>query len=273
MEKKIQCSLGLSMMLFLAFTIVSGKIEPQRDNPDDPDEYKIFNIGKELVFQCKSSSGDATGLVWKKGENEIKSGDEKYETNPKDGKLIIKRAHEDDAGVYTCALDGEIYKFITNARVIVKIPSNSYVVENEKLEINCIVKGTDPKVTWKRARNITENPKDTDYENIVEGDERYKFEEFEKVPNARMVIKSATLADYTYYSCEGINEVMEIRKEDPAKSEGLVRVKDKLAALWPFLGICAEVFILCTIILIYEKRRNKTDLDESDTDQSPDQKK
>lgn len=77
-----------------------------------------------------------------------------------------------------------------------------------------------------------------------------------------MIINSATLSDYTYYSCQGINEVMEKRNENPARSEGLVRVKDKLAALWPFLGICAEVFILCTIILIYEKRRNKTDLDE-----------
>lgn len=46
---------------------------------------------------------------------------------------------------------------------------------------------------------------------------------------------------------------------------------DKYAALWPFLGICAEVFVLCAIILIYEKKRNKTELEESDTDQSPDQ--
>lgn len=45
----------------------------------------------------------------------------------------------------------------------------------------------------------------------------------------------------------------------------------KLAALWPFLGICAEVFILCAIILVYEKRRNKAEMDESDTDQSPEQ--
>jgi len=44
-----------------------------------------------------------------------------------------------------------------------------------------------------------------------------------------------------------------------------------LAALWPFLGIVAEVVVLCTIILIYEKKRNKTELDESDTDQSPEQ--
>jgi len=40
----------------------------------------------------------------------------------------------------------------------------------------------------------------------------------------------------------------------------------KFAALWPFLGICAEVLILCIIILIYEKRRNKSELEESDTD-------
>jgi len=50
-----------------------------------------------------------------------------------------------------------------------------------------------------------------------------------------------------------------------------VRVKDKLGPLWPFLGICGEVVILCTIILIYEKRRNKQELEESDTDGSPDQ--
>lgn len=45
----------------------------------------------------------------------------------------------------------------------------------------------------------------------------------------------------------------------------------KLAALWPFLGICAEVFVLCAIILIYEKKRNKQEMEDSDTDQSPEQ--
>lgn len=75
------------------------------------------------------------------------------------------------------------------------------------------------------------------------------------------------MSDRGHYTCVGKNSLM----VEPTKSEGFIRVKDKLAALWPFLGICAEVFVLCAIILIYEKRRNKTDLDESDTDQSPDQ--
>lgn len=55
-----------------------------------------------------------------------------------------------------------------------------------------------------------------------------------------------------------------------SQAKTVLRVKDKLAALWPFLGICAEVVVLCAIILIYEKKRNKTELEESDTDQSPD---
>lgn len=48
-------------------------------------------------------------------------------------------------------------------------------------------------------------------------------------------------------------------------------VSDKYAALWPFLGIVAEVIVLCTVIFIYEKKRNKAELEESDTDQSPEQ--
>lgn len=104
---------------------------------------------------------------------------------------------------------------------------------------------------------------------IQENDERFKLTKVDDIEDAKLTIEKAMLSDRGYLTCSGWNEMM--KEDDKAKSESFVRVKDKLAALWPFLGICAEVFVLCAIILIYEKRRNKTDLDESDTDQSPDQ--
>jgi len=32
---------------------------------------------------------------------------------------------------------------------------------------------------------------------------------------------------------------------------------DKFAALWPFLGVCAEVIILCIVIFFYERKQAK----------------
>lgn len=40
-----------------------------------------------------------------------------------------------------------------SATVIVKVPDNVYVVEEEKLEITCIVKGTDPVISWEYSES------------------------------------------------------------------------------------------------------------------------
>ena len=51
------------------------------------------------------------------------------------------------------------------------------------------------------------------------------------------------------YVCNGTNS------EGTSQAVIVLRVRNRFAALWPFLGIVAEVLVLVTVIFIYEKRR------------------
>lgn len=133
------------------------------------------------------------------------------------------------------------------------------VVEGEKLRIHCIVQGVPPpELKWFVIN-----------ETIEENTDRIKLlnDTDKGIEKAILVVDKVELSDRGEYKCIGYSK----RLDKTVEAKVNIRVKDKYAAWWPFLGICAEVFVLCAIILIYEKKRNKTELEESDTDQSPDQ--
>lgn len=65
------------------------------------------------------------------------------------------------------------------------------------------------------------------------------------------------------YSCEATNS----EGHDSATIE--LRVRKHLAALWPFLGIVAEVLVLVTIIFVYEKRQKKDDQVDGEVPTNP----
>lgn len=62
--------------------------------------------------------------------------------------------------------------------------------------------------------------------------------------------------DQGEYFCNATNEI-------GARVETIhLRVRGRYAAVWPFLGIVAEVIVLVAIIFIYEKRRKPDEISD-----------
>ncbi|XP_011304316.1 basigin [Fopius arisanus] len=171
-------------------------------------------------------------------------------------------------GTYVCNVTG-----IANASTTFKIVGKPYpaifprsvtVVEGEKLLLSCTDDTHLPgiKVQWEFASK-----------NYTTDEGRVKLLRNGNVNGGTLSVENIGKNDrgdvkcYLGYDWNKFDDL-----HVSGKAELTLRVKDRLAALWPFLGICAEVVVLCAIILIYEKKRNKSELEESDTDQSPDTK-
>ncbi|XP_055297725.1 basigin isoform X2 [Sitodiplosis mosellana] len=260
----------ITVILFIASTTVKSELTP---NYSDKEKKVVFFEARDntaLFLSCKpSSTAEKINIKWEKNGtdiSEIPSLKGRY--NIKENNLIIPDTTVDDDGKYTCrnTNNGESADIEVIANVYLKnIPDNWSVVEGEKLEIHCKAFGTNPEITWLIGNDANFNRSHV----TLKDDE-------DNVKDAILIIKHAVLEDRNWYNCTARNQATGFQykpghqyTED--KEGTYVRVKGKLAALWPFLGICAEVFILCAIILVYEKRRNKEGLDESDTDQSPEQ--
>lgn len=170
--------------------------------------------------------------------------------------LAFRRAHEDDFGNYSCAVGGSVvHAWQAHARPIARVPPNTNVVEGQKFSITCKLVGKPyERVSWTYAAE--EGGNETALVAAEGG--RVALHAAGGVPDAVLEVRDAERADAGLYAC--------IPAGGGARAASTVRVKDVYAALWPFLGICLEVFVLCAIILVYEKRRTKPELDDSDAD-------
>lgn len=261
----------ITVILFIASTAVKSELTPKYTHEDR--KLVVFEArdNTPLFLSCKPSSTSASFKIkWEKNGtdvSEVLSLKGRY--NIKENNLIIPDTTPEDDGTYTCrnVETGESADIEVVANVYLKsIPDNLSVVEGEELRIHCKAFGTDPKITWTIGEDDNFNRTHVTLK-----------DDADNVKDAILVIEHAELTDRNWYNCTARNKATGLTLKGEELKEDVegtyVRVKGKLAALWPFLGICAEVFILCAIILVYEKRRNKEGLDESDTDQSPEQEK
>lgn len=194
---------------------------------------------------------------------------------------MTARTNEDDFGNYSCALGGNApaLAWELRGRPHAKLPPNTNVVEGQKLKLVCKVRAGHgapspplrarlivlsmlqvvgkpyPDVKWLVA-NSSDEDNLTDVTTAL-GSRALLSRSEQGVENGELVLESAVRSDAGLYTCS---------PSEGVSAPTTLRVKDMYAALWPFLGICAEVFVLCAIILVYEKRRTKPELEDSDTD-------
>ncbi|SPP82037.1 blast:Hemicentin-1 [Drosophila guanche] len=262
MEAKFLASAFSFLSIFLAIYAQSlDTLVPNYDNVEH--RMKFYDIRGPLVLSCKTESTDP--LIWKKNHTNVMNVDVlkgRFKLINDEKKFIIDRAEAHDDGLYSCEVNGESRDINAVARVVVRVPSNTAVVEGEKMSVTCSVLGTAPQLSWTFG-NVT----------LKNNTDRFVLKAENNIENAILTMDNVTLDDRGEYKCIGRNAANDYGNSTVASDFTTVRVKGKFAALWPFLGICAEVLILCLIILIYEKRRNKSELEESDTDPQEQKKK
>lgn len=167
-------------------------------------------------------------------------------------------------GNYSCKVGNTSADYRIVPKPTVVLPESTSVVEGEKLHLVCNGKHSPGvKIMWTFAeQNYTSS----------RGRVKISRDSERGIYGALLMVENIEMDDRGEVYCRVSYNWSDTAEGHWAQGSTTLRVKDKLAALWPFLGICGEVVVLCAIILVYEKKRNKAELEESDTEQSPDTK-
>lgn len=254
---------AIFFIVLSAIDVVLSKAVKIEYNVDDP----LRHNEKNLDFNCTFNGitdDDIKEVLWYVNGKKIEEKDgriykiSKHETY---SQFIIKHPKiSEDAGNVTCQIQTKTGNTLSD---IVTVSSEPHVefeeersknlVQGDPLTLKCKVSGSPAptRIYWR-------SPKEQILNSDV--DSRVTL----KDSNATLKIKDIDFEDKGTYTCFASNSHGEYN------ATITVRVKDKLAALWPFLGICAEVFILCSIILIYERSRKKKDTENTVDDEAGD---
>jgi len=288
MDKNKPCTY-VSTLTRTGATMDDRKISCKPQNSDRPKDavgfimsihvYEItgidmqMQVGQEAVLKCDVSLQKTVTFDWYHNGAKVTL-DDNYVRSDVNNSLTIKHTAHNDAGEYVCNSTLENQQLLSatvnlNASPFVgKFDGSKNLVQGDPLILHCNAWGhPPPSVTWQKRKEDEEVHEDVVIDEAYIAADKLKASiAADKAPRITLtdystagpVIKNGTLRiealdydDRSMYTCIATDGFTS------ANATVLVRVKDKLAALWPFLGICVEVLILCIIIFFYEHHRAK----------------
>ncbi|KFP26223.1 Basigin, partial [Colius striatus] len=171
----------------------------------------------------------------------------------------IEGKREEHSGVYECVyksspvIKGQVN--ISVAPQVMAYKKSEHGNEGDTGVLTCKNPSFPPVNSWVWYKN--------GHEPIINGTGRYIIKTSGNKTELR-ILKLSIEEDTGDYHCNATNS------QGFGGASVSLRVRSRLAALWPFLGIVAEVLVLVTIIFIYEKRRKPDEvLDDDDGGSAP----
>jgi hypothetical protein len=214
-----------------------------------------------LELACVSDSiPQEAPLKWTFGETTIETKAKEYEVFTNNNTLRILKIEPLFIGQYVCNYGGNssITFNIKIKAFAVPFEKPRNIIQGDPLSLECKAWGIpEPNITWFKDEEelVSEGSAGKILFKPNTGASDTNSVKFPIIANGTLRIERMEDNEFGNYSCKVTNEIDGVVYK--VNSTVVVNVKDKYAALWPFLGICAEVAILCAIILIYEKRRAK----------------
>lgn len=211
---------------------------------------------QNAILRCSVTIPTNSEMKWYKGEVAIKEDPKHHIIHAANFSLEVVKVGSEDVGEYFCVITLE-EKIINTTVVLYASPQLKHfeksknLVQGDPLVLECNMWGwPHPEISWKFNGSA-----------LNTSDPRIKItHNSHNVPGAKLRLENVDYPDGGDYSCVGTNN------HGTNSTTITVNIKNKYAALWPFLGICLEVAILCTIIFIYERRHAKKMAEEEEED-------
>ena len=235
-------------VLALTIALLVNFINCDEDDEKDTEKLNVKYKGN-LTLDCNKFEKVDYYQVLKNGTH-IKLDENKNELT------LQSLRREQLESKYMCKQEDKVVReFVLQIAPFIKVPdkTSQTVTEKGRVELKCFLLygNENTSVTWEWLRNET----------IIENNDKFVLSH--NNDNTSLIINDVLDSDKGDYTCKLKNEYGEHVQTLQ------LRVKDRWAALWPFLAIVAEVFILCLIILIYEKKcSKKQSANEEDNEQT-----